>query len=180
MTLTSEMVEQIAGWKATQDGFGRDDAQTRIRIEAIIDELNSSKTFGCHLLEDDGISNYYLLFSFVVADVLSFELTRNVLGVLIYLSACGPVGVAGRSARCVAPLLSYHHPLKIEDVIDAQHPVDALETATVKVIHRAGYELLTAAVAGAPLLSHIKPYGYPAESGWNEDCVFGALFNWMD
>src|SRR5437764_6172426 len=114
MNVTREEIAAIAAWQSIQAGFGRDDAQTSIRIHEIIDRLNSSSDHGCEMLEDDGLSNYFVLFAFALADVPSFALTRSVEGLLIYLSACAPVSVVGRSKKCVGPGFSAHDPLEIE------------------------------------------------------------------
>src|SRR5262249_55973502 len=97
MHLTNDEIRAIAEWQPIKAGFGRDNPQTAIRIRVIVDRINSSGDIGCEILEEDGLSNYFELFAFVVAAVSSECLSRRVDGLLIYLSACGPVGVVGRS-----------------------------------------------------------------------------------
>src|SRR5262245_62096902 len=103
MHLTRDEVIEIAAWGSTREGFGRDEPLTRTRIQAIADRINSLGDLGCERLTDDGISNYFVLFAYVVAEVPSFALAHRVDGLLIYLSACAPVGVLGRSQKCVGP-----------------------------------------------------------------------------
>lgn len=85
MSLTKEEIAAIALWQPTRAGFGRDDPQTAIRIQGIVDRLNSTGDLGCELVEKDGLSNYFILFAYRVADVPSFALANPVDGLLIYL-----------------------------------------------------------------------------------------------
>ena len=116
MFLTNEEIAAIAQWQPICPGFGRDDTQTSARVLAIKDRINASGEFGCELVFDDGLANYFTLFSYLVADVPSYALARSVEGLLIYLSACGPVGVAGRSRKCVGEGILTHDPLRYDAV----------------------------------------------------------------
>jgi hypothetical protein len=113
MKLATEEIRKIAQWEAVGAGYGRENPETRIRVWSLADHLRSSVDFGCDVLEEDGLSNYFVLFTYVVADVPSFSFAHSVNGLLIYLSACAPVAVAGRSSRCVDPGLSSYTPLAI-------------------------------------------------------------------
>jgi hypothetical protein len=176
MHITPDALAKIAHWQPAQEGFGRDDAQTPARIQAIANHLRESPSgFGCDILEEDGLSNYFVLFAYVVADVPSFALERYVEGLLIYLSACAAVGVVGRSQHCVAPGLSAYSPLEIDDLLAPEHPAGRFEEITFAAIRSGGYELLSAEEVGQPLPSGVAPDEYClGAKPW--DRVFHALF----
>lgn len=179
MPLTNDEIATIAEWQPIRVGFGRDDTQTAIRIKGIVDRINSSGDFGCEILEDDGLSNYFVLFAFAVADVPSNALSRQVEGLLIYLSACGPVGVVGRARKCVGPGCSLHAPLRLEVLLSPEQPNGRLEQKSTEEIRSGGYELLSVDDISKPLPPGVKPYEYCFSS---EPCdrVFHALFGNTD
>src|SRR5262245_50589167 len=131
MSLTNDEIVTIAEWEPIRPGFGRDDPETCIRIKGIVnrivDQINSSGDVGCELLEDDGLSNYYVLFAFARVDLPSRPSYQRIDGVLIYLSVCGPVGVVGRSNKCVGPGFWAHDPLAIETLISPDQAKCRLE-----------------------------------------------------
>ena len=118
MTLTHNQIAAIAKWEPIQPGFGREDNRTGIRVQEIVDRINSSRVFGCELLENDGLSNYFALFAHPVSGVPSFALERSVEGLLIYLSACAPVGVIGRASCIVGAQFRAYDPLALDMLID--------------------------------------------------------------
>jgi hypothetical protein len=179
MPLTNNEIKAIAEWQPIRLGFGREDAQTAIRIQGIVARLNSSGDLGCEMLEDDGLSNYFVLFAFVEADVPSNAIARSVEGLLIYLSACAPVGVVGRSRKCVGEGFLSHDPLQIDTIVAPDHPNGRLEEKTFEVIRSGGYELLSADEVSKPLPTGVKAYEYCfSPEPW--DRVFHALFGNTD
>ena len=179
MHLTPEDIATIAGWQSTQDGFSRDDPKTGVRVRSIADRLRSPGHLSCDILWDDGLKNYFVLFAYIVADVPSFSFAHSVEGLLIYLSACAPVGVVGRSSRCVDPGLRSHDPLEIADLIDPDNPTGDLEKATIDAIRSEGYEVLSAEAVSKPLPPGVTPLDYcDGRSPW--DRVFHALFSDTD
>lgn len=46
MPLTNDEIDAIAQWQPIKVGFGRDEAQTAIRITAIVDRINSFGDLG--------------------------------------------------------------------------------------------------------------------------------------
>lgn len=175
MFLTNEEIAAIAQWQPICPGFGRDDTQTSARVLAIKDRINASGEFGCELVFDDGLANYFTLFSYLVADVPSYALARSVEGLLIYLSACGPVSVAGRSRKCVGEGILTHDPLRYDALMAPDHPGTRLEATILEAIRSGGYELLTPQEALSPLPSGVVPWEYHHAPG-PCDRVFHALF----
>ncbi len=179
MQLTNDEIEAIANWQPIMAGFGRDDAQTGVRVQAIVSRINLSSDFGCEMLADDGLSNYFALFAFASADVPSFSLSRQVEGLLVYLSACGPVGVVGRSRKYIEPGLSSFEPLQIEALLPPDEPNGQLEELSFATIRLGGYELLSVEAVSKPLPPGVKPYEY-CDSPEPWDRVFHALFGNTD
>lgn len=174
-SLTDHEIGLIAGWDSIQEGFGRDDERTADRVRAISNRICSSGDCGCGLREDDGLSNYFVLFSYRIADVPDFAPSRRVDGLLIYLSACGPIGVAGRSREFVGPGLFSHQHLDIPTLTSPETPSDRLEEVAYAAIRAEGYELLSSDEVSGSLPPGVQPfeYCYCAEP-W--DRVFHALF----
>lgn len=180
MPLTNDEIRTIAQWDPIRAGFGRDDPQTEIRIKAIVDRINSSGDLGCEILEYDGLSNYFVLFAFAVADVSSNTPTRQVEGLLIYLSACGPVGVVGRSGKCVGPGCFWHDPLHLETLLSPDEANGRLEQTTIEEIRSCGYELLSVEEVSKPLPPAVEPYHEFCLGPEPWDRVFHALFGNTD
>jgi hypothetical protein len=179
MPLTNDDITAIAEWQSIQEGFGREEAQTSIRIKAIVDRINLCGDHGCELLEDDGLSNYFTLFAFNVADVPSNDPYRRVDGLLVYLSACGPIGVTGPCRKCVGLGFSSHDPLQIETLSSPDQPSGPLEEKVFEAIRLGGYELLSVAEVSKPLPHGVKPFDYCfSPEPW--DRVFHALFGNSD
>lgn len=179
MPLTDAEVAEIADWQSTHPGFGRDNAQTAVRVQEIADRLKSSGSLGCEIVKDDGLSNYFVLFAYIGAEAPSYPLERKVDGLLIYLSACAPVGVVGRSRKCVGPGLSSHDPLRIDTLLAPNRPSDHLEEEVFQAIRSSGYELLTPEEVSKPLPQGVKPFDYcHSPEPW--DRVFHALFGDTD
>jgi hypothetical protein len=175
MILSPDAIAAIARWDSAHPGFGRDDPQTRTRIEAIADRVRESGEVGCDVLDDDGLSNYFVLFTYAVADVPSFPLAHKVEGLLIYLSACAPVGVAGHSCKCVGESLRSFDPLGTGDLIDNQQLHGGIEKVAFDAIRAEGYELLSMKAVNEPIPPGIEPFEYcRVPHPW--DRVFHGLF----
>lgn len=175
MSMTAEEIAKIAEWEPVHELLGRGQPLLLTHIQPIIDRITASRDLGCKILSDDGLSNYFTLFIFLIADVPAFCLEYKVNGVLLYLSSCAPVGVFGRRSRCVAPRLTSYDALDIEDLIDPINPKGELEKRTVDAVRSGGYELLSAEEVGRPLPSGVKPFEYClCHEPW--DKVFHALF----
>ena len=179
MHLTDDEIRLIAEWEPIQEGFGRDDDRTGVRIRDIADQINSSGDFGCEILADDGLSNYFELFAFNVADAPPQDGLRRVDGLLVYLSACAPVGVVGRSQKCIGAEFSSRGPLEIDKLIYPDHLCDPLEQKVFEAIRFGGYQLLSVEEISRPLPPGVEPYEYCFSSEpW--DRVFHALFGNTD
>lgn len=175
MHVTHQEIAKIAEWDPTQACFGRSETKTRLRIQTIAEGISSSADLGCDILKEDGLSNYFVLFAYMLADVPPFPLARKIEGLLIYLSACAPLGVLGWSRRCVAPGISSYDSLELETLLDPQNANGHLEEKTIEAIRAAGYELMSAREAGQPLPPGVRPYEYClARKPW--DRVFHAVF----
>ena len=83
MELTNEDLRKIVDWGSVCEGFGRGNSGSYIRIDDIVRRI-SADHLGCVISEGDGLSNYYILFSYIKADVPDFPLARRVNGLLIY------------------------------------------------------------------------------------------------
>jgi hypothetical protein len=176
MWLTDSQISAIAQWQPTQIGFGRDDPQTSLRVHQIVDEIKSTGVFGCDIVAGDGMANYFVLFAYANAEVAPSLPYARVEGLLIYLSACGPVCVAGRSLRCVGPGFGHvFDPLEIDTLIDPDATDGDLERCTFAALHRSGYTLLAREEVSRHLPRGVVPYEY---CGGPEphDRVFHALF----
>jgi|GEM_PF-4768165 len=179
MRLTNDEITAIAEWRPIRPGFGREDAQTSIRIKAIVDRINLTRDFKCEITQDDGLSNYFTLFSHLSIDLPDFEISRRVDGLFAYLSACGPIGVVGRGSIHVGPCHSAFDPLQIESILMPEQCQNRLEELTVEAIHSIGYELLSIAEVSMPLPLGVKPFEYCfGQEPW--DRVFHALFGDTD
>ena len=179
MSFSNDELSEIAEWQPIQAGFGRDDPQTEHRIRAVAARIGASDGFGCEIVERDGLSNYFVLFASRVADVPAYAAARKVDGLLIYLSACAPVGVVGRSRKFVADEPTSHQPLEIEMLLNPNAPSCPLDIVTLGAIRAGGYQLLTAEDVSKPLPAGIKPRDYCLISEpW--DRIFHALFSNTD
>ena len=177
MELTNEDLREIVNWGSVCEGFGSGNRQHHLRIDDIVRRI-STDHLGCVISEGDGLSNYYILFSYIKADVPDFPLARRVNGLLIYLSSCGPFAILSRAQACVAPSMT-HDPLEIEDVLDPKQCEGDLEETTVSVIRSTGYELLTREEVDRPLPDGIEPFEYcSSRRPW--DRVFHVLFAQTD
>jgi hypothetical protein len=174
MQLTDDDIARVAQWDPIVPGFGRDDDRTRLRIQGIVDQVNASGNVGCELLWDDGMSNFFVLFAYLTADVrdVPFPLCR---GLIIYLSACAPLGAAGRSSKCVGQGFVTHEYLQPETLIDPSRPQGTIEEVTIAILQSAGYELISPVEAVKPLPHAIDTLGRP-KSRSDSECVFNALF----
>jgi hypothetical protein len=179
MPLTNDEIATIAEWEPIKAGFGRDEGQTARRIRAIVDQINSFSEFGCKMLEDDGLSNYFVVFAFVRAEVRYDALSRNVEGLLVYLSSCGPVGVVGRSRHFVGTDFLSHGVLEMDTLISPDQAERRLEEVVFEAIRSGGYQLLSPAEVKQPLPPGVKPFEYClSQEPW--DRVFHALFGNTD
>ena len=175
MCLTDWQISAIAQWQPTQLGFGRDDPQTPLRVQQIVDQIKSSGGFACDLVADDGLANYFVLFAYANADVNPSLPYPRAEGLLIYLSACGPVGVAGKSRRCVGPGFRSFDPLDIEALIDPDAIHCELERCARDALQRSGYRLLAGEEVSRPLPPGVEPDEY-CRGPEPHDRVFHALF----
>jgi hypothetical protein len=180
MYLTDPQISAIAQWQPTELGFGREEPQTPLRVQQIVDQIKSSGLFGCDIVADDGLANYFVLFAYANANVDPSVAYARVEGILLYLSACGPVGVAGRSSRCVGA--GFEHvfdPLEIDTLIVPETSHGELERCTFEAVRRSGYNVLAREEASRRLPAGIEPYDYcPGPEPW--DRVFHALFGETD
>jgi hypothetical protein len=175
MPLSDNDIRLISRWQPIRESFGRSDARTGARVRGIVDGINAAGDFRCKMLADDGVGNYFTLFAFNSSDARRLSLSKPVDGLLIYLSACAPVGVFGRSQRVEERLVCWHDPLELGSLISPEHLGDPLVEAVVNAIRRGGYEVLSPAEASRPLPAGIEPYEYCySEEPW--DRVFHALF----
>ncbi len=174
MNLSDHEIAQIAEWEPIRPGFGRGDAQTALRIQGILDEIKSSRDFGCDLLEDDGLSNYYMLFAFAQADVPQPFPARQMKGLLVYLSACAPVCVVGRKMLYRGYSVDSH--LSIDSLISPDEADSQTEHRCFQAVRHGGYEVLSAEEVAKPLPPGVKPCEFfPGPEPW--DRVFHALFS---
>jgi hypothetical protein len=176
MCLTDPQISAIAQWQPTQVGFGRDDPRTSLRVQQIANYVKSSGAFGCDIVADDGMANYYVLFAYANADVAPSVPYARAAGLLVYLSSCGPVFVAGRSRRCVGP--GFEHvfdPLGIDALVDPDSIDGELERYTIEALRRGGYELLAREEVSRHLPPGVAPYEY-CRGPEPHDRVFHALF----
>lgn len=179
MPLSNDQLATIADWQATQAGFGRDAPQTAIRVRAIAARVAASDGFGCELVEEDGMSNYFVLFTYRVADVPTCAAARKVDGLLIYLSACAPVGVVGRTRKFVCDEPTSAPILEMEMLLEPSAPACPLAEVTLEAIRAGGYQILTAEELSKPLPAGIKPLDYClSREPW--DRVLHALFSNTD
>ena len=179
MLLTDDEIDAIAKWQPIHEEYGRENSQTAIRVKLIVERINSYADIGCELLEDDGLSNYFVLFAFTRVDVPSNALSRKVEGLLIYLSACGLIGVIGRSQKSVGPGFSSHDPLQIEALTSLLQPIGRIEGVVIEAIQFCGYKLLSAEEVSRPLPLGVTPFEYCFSSEpW--DRVFHTLFGNTD
>lgn len=176
VSLTENEIRMISEWQPIRDGYGRGADQTAIRIAGIAHRIASSGDIGCEFVADDGLSNYFVLFAYPVADVPSNPISRKVEGRLIYLSACGPVGVIGCSRKFVVPPPpSSHEPLHIDLLLAPDLVHSRMDTVVIEAIRFAGYELLRPDEVSQPLPEGVVPYEYcHCAQPW--DRVFHALF----
>jgi hypothetical protein len=175
MTLTSEEIAMIAAWQPILTGFGREDSRTAARIRVIADQLKAVGDIDCEILQDDGTSNYFTLFAYVVEDVPTFPLAKAVQGLLIYLSACASVCVVGRSQKCAAAGISSHEPLDIDMLLAPDRPECHLEQMAFGAVRSSGYEIMTTGDVSQPLPLGVEPFEYClSPKPW--DRVFHALF----
>jgi hypothetical protein len=173
MNLSDHEIAQIAEWEPIRAGFGRGDGRTALRIQGIMDEIKSSGDFGCDLLEDDGLSNYYMLFAFALADVPNPFPARQMKGLLIYLSTCAPVCVVGRKMLYRGFSVDSH--LSIDVLISPDQADGQTEHRCFQALRDGGYEVLSAEEVAKPLPPGVTPYEYfHGPKPW--DRVFHALF----
>jgi hypothetical protein len=179
MHLTNDEIRLIAEWEPIQEGFGRDDDRTGIRIRDIAKRINSGD-FRCRILEEDGLSNYFVLLAFNIADAgWDEDLQWGADGLLVYLSACAPVGVVGRSHLCRGSNSASHGQLEIEKLISPDQLGDPLGQKVVEALYSGGYQLLSVEEVSRPLPPGVEPYEYCFSSEpW--DRVFHALFGNTD
>jgi hypothetical protein len=179
MPLTDDEIVAIAKWQPIREGFGRDDSRTGMRIQGILDQINASGEFRCKLIADDGLSNYFALFAYHVADQRAFSRAGQVDGLLVYLSACAPVGVVGCSQRISTRALTSHYPFEIDALISPDQFRSPREQNVLNAIRSGGYEVLSRDEVSKPLPPGVKPdeYCYSSEP-W--DRVFHALFATTD
>ncbi len=175
MLLTDAEIGTIAKWQPIREGFGRGDARTEARVRSIVEAVNGTDDFRCMLIADDGLSNYFTLFAYHVAEQRAFSRAGQVDGLLVYLSACAPVGVVGCSQRISTRALTSHYPLEIDALISPDQFRSPLEQNVLNAIRSGGYEVLSRDEVSKPLPPGVKPdeYCYSSEP-W--DRVFHALF----
>jgi hypothetical protein len=174
MQLTEEDIVRVAQWEPIAPGFGRDNEQTSRRIQGIVDQVNASRIVGCELLWDDGMSNFFVLFTYLTADVRDVPFPRCE-GLVVYLSACAPIAAAGRSSKCVGKGFVTHEYLQPETLIDPGRPQGTIEELTIAVLRAAGYELISPDAAVGLLPRPASALGRP-KSRSDSECVFNALF----
>lgn len=175
MHLSNSELAKIAVWEPIREGFGRDTRQTKRRIQEIANQIRVIGETGCEILCDDSDSNFFSLFADTVPEVSTFASACRLAdrmpptgeGLLIYLSACGPVGIVGRSMASSEPGYWSCDGLTIDRLLDPEYPHGALEERTFKAIRAGGYELLSANEVARPLPPEITP-------PW--DRTFDALF----
>jgi hypothetical protein len=174
MQLTEEDIARVAQWDPVAPGFGRDDERTSRRIQGIVDQVNASGNVGCELLSDDGMSNFFVLFTYLTAHVRDVPFPRCE-GLVVYLSACAPIAAAGRSSKCVGEGFVTHEYLQPETLMDPGRPEGAVEELTIAALRAAGYKLMSSDAAVTPLPRPVSALGRP-KSRSDLECVFNALF----
>lgn len=174
MRLTDDEISCIATWEEIQAGFGRDDPATSARIEAIVAQLNSSDHCRAKVLQQDGISNYFVIC--VIPSVHTWshlEPCRKVDGLLINLSACAPVGVVG-PGRFVIEGVGFER-MDIDQVIDPSALNGTTAECVVETLRHHSYELLTKAEVEMLLPAGVVAWEYCyGKAPWNRR--FHALF----
>jgi hypothetical protein len=100
MDLTPEAIDAIAGWQSAYPGFDRNDDLSKTPIQRLLDYFTSSADLDCHILKGGGLSNYAGLFIFSRKDMPVF-VYQHVEGLLVYLSLCAPLAVAGYRFRAI-------------------------------------------------------------------------------
>jgi hypothetical protein len=181
LRLTHNEVATIAEWKPINPAFGVDNPQTIMRVKAIVDGLRNVDDFGCKW-QDWQDANYVALFVYRHSDV-QFSYggqERLVEGLLVYLSACAPIGVVGRSCMSVTPSSEGWAPLEINTLLDPEYPSSALQAATYEVIRSGGYDLLTIKEVSERIPPEIKVNEYSLSPNEPQDRVFHALFACTD
>jgi hypothetical protein len=180
MELTTEAIRAIANWQSAYPGFDRDDdVACEAHIRAICESITSSGELDCHVLATGGLSNYAVVFVFDKKDVEASFAYPMVNGLLVYLSLCAPVAVAGHARKCADPDMTCRQPLAINGLMGPGSFRTPMETRTLAALGLAGYQVLSAEEVSRPLPPGVERYGY-CSADVPSDCLFTALFSDTD
>jgi hypothetical protein len=98
---------------------------------------------------------------------------------LVYLSLCAPVAVAGRARKCADPDMTCHQPLAINGLMAPGSFRKPMEIRTLAALGLASYQVLSVEEVSRPLPPGVEPYGY-CYVDVPGDCLFTALFSETD